>query len=313
MKNQESNHGKIIIGTRASPLALKQAKLVSSQLIMNNTINKEDIIIKTINTTGDIVNKNSLNPFDGKGLFTKEIDRALIDGEIDIAAHSAKDIESGLIEGIQISGVLVRDDPRDALVSLGNVKSIEDLKINALVGTSSPRRAAIIKSLRPDIRIKDFRGNFDTRIRKLEDNEVDATILAMAGINRLGFNKNYISPIDVNKMIPAAGQGIIGLITRKNDNRINKIVDGINDKVTFLLAKAERCAVSVLGGSCMQPIGVNATIENENIINIRAMIANEDGSKIFSINKKDSIHNYKELSYNIGISLLDYYNEHLIK
>jgi hydroxymethylbilane synthase len=114
-------------------------------------------------------------------------------------------------------------------------------------------------------------------------------------------------------MIPAAGQGIIGLITRKNDNRINKIVDGINDKVTFLLAKAERCAVSVLGGSCMQPIGVNATIENENIINIRAMIANEDGSKIFSINKKDSIHNYKELSYNIGISLLDYYNEHLIK
>ena len=313
MKNQKSKHDKIIIGTRASPLALKQAKLVSSQLIMNNKINKEDIIIKIINTSGDFIDKNSLNKFDGKGLFTKEIDRALVNGEIDIAAHSVKDIESDLIEGIQISGVLVRDDPRDALVSVGKVESIEDLKINALVGTSSPRRAAIVKSMRPDIIIKNFRGNFDTRIKKLEDNEVDATFLAMAGINRLNFNKNYISPISINKMIPAAGQGIIGLTTRINDDRINKIVDGINDEITFLLAKAERCAVSVFGGSCMQPIGVNAIIDDENLINIRAMIASEDGSNVFNINKQDSIQNYEELSYDIGRSLLDYYNKHLIK
>jgi len=313
MKNQESNHDKIIIGTRASPLALKQANLISIQLIMNNIINKEDIIIKTIKTSGDIIDKNKLNQYDGKGLFTKEIDKALIEGEIDIASHSVKDIESNLIEGIQISGVLTRDDSRDALVSLDNIQSIEDLKINALVGTSSPRRAAIIKSLRPDIIIKDFRGNFNTRIKKLENNEVDATFLAMAGINRLNFNKNYIAPISINVMIPAAGQGIIGLVTRKNDFKTNKIVNKINNEITFLLAEAERCAVSVFGGSCMQPIAVNAIIEDKNFINIRAMISNNDGSKIFNISKKDSIQNYKELSYDIGNSLLDYYNKNIIK
>ena len=168
---------KIRIGTRATNLAIRQAEILADAIINRNLAEKENIEIIKIKSSGDIIT-SSIGPYDGKSLFTKEIDQALVDSKIDIAAHSVKDLESYLLDGIALLGVLKRMDPRDALITNEDIKSIDGLPQDSLVGTASPRRGAILKSIRRDINIIEFRGNFETRIRKLKNKEVDATLLA---------------------------------------------------------------------------------------------------------------------------------------
>ena len=221
---------KIRIGTRATNLAIRQAEILAGAIINRNLAEKENIEIIKIKSSGDIIT-SSIGPYDGKSLFTKEIDQALADKKIDIAAHSVKDLESYLLDGIALLGVLKRMDPRDALITNEDIKSIDGLPQDSLVGTSSPRRGAILKSIRRDINIIEFRGNFETRIRKLKNKEVDATLLAMAGIQRLNFSECSILPFETDFMIPAAGQGAIGMVARTDDEEVIEIMKKMAKKV----------------------------------------------------------------------------------
>ena len=253
---------KIRIGTRATNLAIRQAEILAGAIINKNLAKEEDIEIIKIKSSGDIIT-SSIGPYDGKSLFTKEIDQALIEDRVDIAAHSVKDIESFLPDGIDLLGVLKRMDPRDALITNENIKSIDELPNNCLVGTSSPRRGAILKSLRQDLNIIEFRGNFETRIKKLQNKEVDATLLAMAGIQRLNFVESNILPFETDVMIPAAGQGAIGMVARTNDKEIIEIISDLNHIESFTCTLAERMVLQNFGGSCFQPIAAFANFDDD--------------------------------------------------
>ena len=309
MPKSDSNK-KLRIGTRATKLAIKQAEILSQEIINKGIEKKDNIEIITIKSSGDYVSA-SIGPYDGKLLFTKEIDQALIDNRIDIAAHSVKDIESNLFDGLELYGVLEREDPRDALITANKIKNIEDLPQNCLLGTSSPRREAIIRSIRNDIRVIEYRGNFETRIKKLINNEVDATFLAMAGIKRLGYEGCYILPIDTNKFLPAAGQGAIGLIARKDDEIMKDEIETINHQNSYITILAERKVHEKFGGSCYQPIAIFSRFLNENEVSIDAMISNKSGSKNFYLSKIGSKSSIINIAGDIGQKLLEYYNKSL--
>ena len=300
------------IGTRGTNLAVKQAEILANNIITKKICSANDIEIIKIKSSGDLVG-SSIGPYDGKGLFTKEIDQALLDDKIDIAAHSTKDIESTITDGLDLFGVLEREDPRDALITTNSLTSIENLPGNCLVGTSSPRRGAIIKSIREDIDVIEFRGNFETRIRKLIDKEVDATFLAMAGINRLSFKDCHILPIDTDTMTPAAGQGAIGLVAKIDDQRVIDIIQKLNHNESFTCILAERLVLEKFGGSCFQPIAIYSHYTGINEISITAMISNTNGSKTFKIKEVASEETIFDIASDIGQKLLKYYQEELSK
>ncbi len=300
------------IGTRGTNLAVKQAEILANSIVTKKICSANDIEIIKIKSSGDLVG-SSIGPYDGKGLFTKEIDQALLDDKIDIAAHSTKDIESIITDGLDLFGVLEREDPRDALITTNSITSIENLPGNCLVGTSSPRRGAIIKSIREDIDVIEFRGNFETRIRKLIDKEVDATFLAMAGINRLSFRDCHILPIDTDTMIPAAGQGAIGLVAKIGDQRVIDIIQKLNHSESFTCIVAERLVLEKFGGSCFQPIAIYSHYTGINEISITAMISNTDGIKTFKIKEVASEETIFDIASDIGQKLLKYYQEELSK
>ena len=302
---------KIRIGTRATPLAIKQAEIVAKQLVAHNLIGGKDIEIIAMKSAGDLVT-SSIGPYDGKGLFTKEIDQALLDERVDIAAHSLKDVESNIAEGISIFGTLEREDPRDALVTINKISSIDDLKNGCLIGTSAPRREAIIRSIRKDIKIIEYRGNFETRVKKLENCEVDATFLAMAGIKRLTYAGCNILPLPTNIMIPAAGQGIICLLARKSDNFIIDIINKISHQPSYLLSKVERVIIEKFEGSCYQPIAVFAQFIDTSNIEISTFISDKSGAKKMEIKEICQTPNAYQVAGEMGEKLLEYYNKFLI-
>lgn len=303
---------KIRIGTRATNLAMRQAEILAGAIINKNLAKEEDIEIIKIKSSGDIIT-SSIGPYDGKSLFTKEIDQALIDDRIDIAAHSVKDIESFLPDGIELLGVLKRMDPRDALITNENILSIDELNTNCLVGTASPRRGAILKSFRPDLNIIEFRGNFETRIKKLQNKEVDATLLAMAGIQRLNFSESNILPFETDVMIPAAGQGAIGMVARINDEEVIEIIHDLNHIESYTCILAERMVLQNFGGSCFQPIAAFANFDDDGKITINSMISNDDGTlhhKIEEYAQRDTV---MDIAGDIGRRLLEYYNKSLMR
>ena len=204
------------IGSRGSPLALVQAREVQSRLAAVAGIEAQRIEIKVIRTTGDVVEDRPLADAGGKGLFAKEIEEALIAGVIDLAVHSSKDLPTVLPPGLVLAGFLPREDPRDAFIS-HRVKTLRELAPGAVVGTASPRRQALVKQLRPDISVVSLRGNVETRLRKLEAGEVDATLLAVAGLKRLGLLSAATAIFDPDEFLPAVGQGAIGIETRADD------------------------------------------------------------------------------------------------
>jgi len=251
---------KLIIGTRGSPLALAQANEVRNKLLSFNQIDPEKVKIEIIKTSGDKFLNTSLSKIGGKGLFTKEIQQALIDKRIDIAVHSMKDVETDLPEQLVISTILKREDVRDSFISR-RYSSIADLPLGSVVGTSSLRRKAQLLNKRKDLKVVEFRGNVQKRLEKLDNNVAVATFLATAGLNRLGLEE-LNNPIPTDEMLPAVAQGAVG-IEHLHSEKIEEFLAPLNDSVSKKRVEAERAFLRELDGSCRTPIGGLAQKNNE--------------------------------------------------
>jgi hydroxymethylbilane synthase len=270
------------IGTRGSPLALAQAKMTRELLIASGLIAEDAIETVIIKTSGDRIQDRSLADIGGKGLFTKEIEEALSDGRIDMAVHSLKDLPAWMPDGLGLAAVLKRADVRDALLS-PVASSIASLPLGARIGTSSPRRKALLLHRRPDLTIVDFRGNVGTRLDKLAKGEVDGTMLAMAGMARLGIDAGQ-HPIDTEEMLPAACQGAIGLEIRLGDARAQMLCDAIGDQVSAIAIAAERAFLAALDGSCRTPIAALATVHGDRV-SLEGLVARPDGTAVIRISE----------------------------
>ena len=269
------------IGSRGSALALVQAREVQNRLAKVCDLALERIEIKTIRTSGDMIQDRPLAAAGGKGLFTKEIEEALLSGAIDLAVHSSKDMPTVLPAGLVLSAFLPREDARDAFIS-HNVKTLRELPKDAVVGTASPRRQALIKRLRPDLAIVPLRGNVETRLRKVEAGAVDATVLAVAGLKRLGLLAAAAMVLDIEEFLPAVGQGAIGIETRADDAKTLALVASIDDPDTATALAAERAFLAVLDGTCRTPIAGHARVSGDSI-RFRGMIAKTDGSEALEV------------------------------
>ena len=289
---------KIIIGSRGSKLALIYAEKVKSELEKEFS-NK--IEIKKIATTGDENQVDRLSNLGGKGLFSKKIENELIDNAIDIAVHALKDMPSIETEGLITNFFLKRNSPNEILITKENVK-FEDLKSNSIIGTSSYRREFQLKKKRADLNYKLIRGNVETRIKKLENGEYDAIILSKAGIDALGFDEKISQEFNVDELIPCAGQGIIAMQCRDNDNDMKYTLEKINNEESRILANTEREVLKILEGDCDTAIGVYAKIENEKI-NLKTELFSVDGNERYFINESDEKKSHLSLSKNIGEKL----------
>lgn len=269
----------LTIGTRGSPLALRQAEEVRDRLIALHGLEAEAIAIKVIKTSGDIIQDRPLSEVGGKGLFTKEIEIALAGGEIDLAVHSAKDVATTLPEGMILPAYLPREDVRDAFLSL-IAKSPDHLPEGAVIGSSSLRRRAQMKRFRPDFRTVEFRGNVQTRLKKLADGVADATLLAMAGLNRLGETHRVTHTLDLAHFPPAPAQGAIVIETRADDGTAGRLVEVLDDPETRLKVEAERAFLKVLDGSCRTPIAALTTLSDEKL-SLFGQILSPDGSEVY--------------------------------
>jgi hydroxymethylbilane synthase len=265
------------IGTRGSPLALWQAHEVQARLAAAHGVAPETIAITVIKTSGDIIQDRPLSEVGGKGLFTKEIEQALSDNRIDLAVHSSKDMPTVLPDGLMLAACLPREDVRDAFISR-KAATLADLPFAAVVGTASLRRQAMVKRLRPDLQVVPFRGNVETRLKKLDDGVVDATLLALAGLKRLGRADAATSILDADSFLPAVGQGAIGIETRADDRRTRDLVAAIGDPDTLTALTTERAFLAVLDGSCRTPIAGHARVAG-GVLTFRGLILRPDGSE----------------------------------
>lgn len=267
------------IGTRGSALALAQAHETRDRLMAAHQMPGEAFEIVVLKTSGDKIQDRPLSEVGGKGLFTKELEDALLEGSIDIAVHSSKDMPTVLPDGLDITAFLRREDVRDAFLS-PKAKTLLDLPHGSVVGSSSLRRQAMIKRLRPDIDVVMYRGNLQTRLRKLAEGQVDATLLAAAGLRRLGLEKEITSLLDVGTFVPAVGQGAICIETRVGDTDILEKIAVIHDEETQIRLDAERSFLGVLDGSCRTPIGGLALIEANKLL-FKGIVLKPDGSEAF--------------------------------
>jgi hydroxymethylbilane synthase len=264
------------IGTRGSPLALVQARSVRARLSAALGVAEDAIELVVIRTTGDAIQDRPLAEVGGKGLFTKEIEEALLVSRIDLAVHSAKDMPTFSQPGLMLAACLEREDPRDVFISL-KARSLAELPAGATLGTASLRRQAIIMRLRPDLKVTPLRGNVETRLRKLEDGQVDATILALAGLKRLGLVQHATKIMEATEFLPAVGQGAIGIETRADDKRVRDILAKIDHADTSTAVACERAFLAELDGSCKTPIGGHATLSG-GVLHFRGLIVKPDGS-----------------------------------
>jgi len=269
------------IGSRGSPLALAQAREVQRRLAAAGGLPAERIEIKVIRTTGDIIQDRPLTEAGGKGVFTKEIEEALLSGAIDLAVHSSKDIPAVLPAGLVLSAFLPREDARDALIArTGN--SLRDLRQGAAVGTASPRRQALVKRMRPDLAIVPLRGNVETRLRKAETRAIDATLIALAGLKRLGLAHRARAALDLEAFLPAVGQGAIALTARAADARTLRALAAISDEATMTALTAERAFLAELSGSCRAPVAGHARIVGGGLT-LLGQVLRGDGSETFEV------------------------------
>jgi hydroxymethylbilane synthase len=266
------------IGSRGSPMALRQTELVRDRLLAAHPELAPAGMTKVvaIRTTGDRVQDRRLAEIGGKGLFAKEIDEALIDGRIDLAVHSLKDLETWLPDGVEIACILARDDPRDAFLS-PKAASLAELPEGAVVGTASLRRQAQLLRRRPDLKIVPLRGNANTRIRKLEAGEVDATLLALCGLQRIGLAHLATEILPREVMLPAVGQGALAVECRFGDEQVRELLAALHDPLSAACASAERAMLAVLDGSCHTPIAALAEIAG-NQLTIEGLLLTPDGS-----------------------------------
>jgi len=295
----------LVIGSRGSKLALWQAEQAKARLL---TLYPEiDVRIEIIKTTGD-VKTDPLSVIGGKGVFTKELEDALLDLRIDLAVHSLKDLPTVLPDGLTISAICKRDDPRDALVVRDDLRgrsgSILNLPEKAVVGTSSQRRVAQLKALRGDVIVKDVRGNVDTRLRKLDEGQYDALILASAGLRRLELEDRINAVISPEEMVPAVGQGAIAIETRADDQFTIETTNVLEHEETRLCCLAERAFLRSLGGGCQFPIAGHAVIENEEL-KLDGLVATPDGAKILRGQLSGSLKNTDEIGSLLANQLIE--------
>jgi hydroxymethylbilane synthase len=281
-----TKHPILRIGTRGSPLALAQTHETRDRLAAAwpELAVPGAIEIEVISTTGDIVQDRPLAEIGGKGLFTKELDEAMLSGRIHLAVHSMKDVPTVLPDGIILPCILPREDVRDAFIS-PKAKSLADLPQGAVIGSASLRRGAQILNRRPDLKLVNFRGNVQTRLRKLEEGVVDATLLAMAGLRRLGLAQHVTAAIEVDEMLPAVAQGAIGITCRADDETANRYLAALNCPVSQIRVSAERAFLARLDGSCRTPIAALAELDGETL-SLRGLIISPDGKIIHGTSRQ---------------------------
>ncbi len=274
------------VGTRGSPLARVQANGVRERLIALHGFSPDEVKLEIIRTTGDVITDRPLAQAGGKGLFTKEIEEALLAGRIDLAVHSAKDMPTVLPSRLTIAAVPPREDARDVFISF-KARSFEDLPRRSTVGTASLRRQALVLRLRPDLAVINLRGNVETRLRKIGEGVADATLLALAGLKRLGLADRATAVLAIDEFLPAVGQGIIAVEARSDDARVLAYLAALNDAGATSVLAAERAYLAVLDGSCRTPIAGHATIEGGRM-RFRGLIAKPDGSQCFETQREGS-------------------------
>ena len=289
---------KFIIGTRGSKLALIYTEKVINAL---KNVSPTQVETKKIVTSGDENQKDRLSNIGGKGLFSKKIETELINQSIDIAVHALKDMPSIETDGLLTNFYLKRNSPNEIFISNNNIK-FQDLKPNSTIGTSSYRREYQLKSIRSDLNYKLIRGNVDTRIKKLENGEYDAILLSKAGIEALGLSNKIIHEFNTKELIPCAGQGIIAIQCRKNDQEIINVLEKINDEQSRIIANAERKILKILEGDCDTAIGVYAKIDQD-FVNIKAELFSVDGKQRFFIDESEDKKMIQDLSAKIGEKL----------
>ena len=289
---------KVTIGSRGSKLALLYAQKTKDTIIQNTNLKDADIGIKTITTKGDQVKDARLSEFGGKGLFSRNIEKELQNKNIDIAVHALKDLPVIETNGLLTDFFLKRNDPKEILISK-NKKKLKELDMRSIVGTSSYRREFQIKKIRPDVNCKLIRGNVDTRIKKLKEGMYDAIILSYAGIKYLQLENEISETFTTKEIIPSAGQGIIALQCREDDQEIISLLKKINHDETYKRAHAERNILKVLEGDCETAIGVHSIIDGENII-VEAELFSLDGLKRFYEKKTENVNRFREIGKEIG-------------
>jgi hydroxymethylbilane synthase len=294
----------LVIGSRGSKLALTQAEMVQSGLRLVNP--SLEVRIEVIKTSGD-VRTEPLSVIGGKGVFTKELEDALLDGRIDVAVHSLKDLPTIIPATLTIAAICKREDPRDALV-LGRmlynvVTSIASLPQQAIIGTSSPRRLAQLKYLRNDLVFKDLRGNVDTRLRKLDEGQYDALVLACAGLRRLGLENRISVALSSEQMLPSPGQGALAVEARAQDEETIEILGKLDHKFTRLACAAERSFLRSLGGGCQLPIAAHAVVRDKKI-RLQGLVADTEGIRVIRDQISGSLDEAEELGSQLAERLL---------
>ena len=293
---------KIIIGSRGSKLALIYAKKAKEKILSySKNFGIDEVTIKEIVTKGDQVQDKRISEVGGKGLFSKTIEVELLNNKIDIAVHALKDMPSEETVGLLTNCFLERNDPREILINKDN-KHLKDLAPQSVIGTSSFRREFQIKKIRNDLQCKLIRGNVDTRIRKLNENLYDGIILSYAGINSLGLDKNISQTFSTSEIIPCAGQGVIAIQCRDNDNELIKLLKLVNHKKTHNCIKAERSVLKILEGDCETAVGAFASIEGDKI-NLEVELFSLDGKDRFYLKSSKRIEEAEELGIEIGKAL----------
>ena len=290
----------IVIGSRGSQLALWQANWVKSEL--ERLHDNVDIDIRIIATSGDIIQDVPLAKIGGKGLFVKEIEEALLANEIDLAVHSMKDVPMELPTELGISVITKRENPLDALISK-NGEKLADLPQGATIGTSSLRRSSQLLKYRGDFKIHPLRGNVDTRLRKVEEGKYDAILLASAGLNRLGWANRITEEISHDILLPAMGQGALGIETRLDDTMIYDFISTLNHEQTHYAVSAERSLVGRLDGGCQVPIGAYARIE-KGLITLKGLVASLDGEVIYKLENVGPVDDAIKIGQELGAQLL---------
>ena len=286
------------IGTRGSPLALVQAHETRDRLVAAHALNPADIEIVVISVTGDQIRDRPLAEIGGKGLFTKEIEEALLAGNIHMAVHSMKDLPAVLPDGLVIAAVLPREDARDAFLSL-TANSIAELPIGAKIGSSSVRRTAQLLRMRPDLKTVLFRGNVQTRLRKLSEGVADATFLACAGLNRLGLAEKITAAMPTEIMLPALAQGAIGIEVREGDEETKQLLSGINHTESSIAVACERAFLQTLDGSCRTPLAGHASLDG-GILNFRGHALTLDGVHCFETTRQGPLRDAARMGADAG-------------
>ena len=296
---------KLVVGTRGSNLALVQTNWVVDQLKKENP--GVEFEVKIIKTKGDLIKDLPLDKIGDKGLFVKEIEKSLLDGEIDMAVHSMKDMPSYLPDGLKFAHSPKREDPRDVLVLKEGYNDINDLPKGAKIGTGSKRRTYQLLKYRPDLEIVPIRGNIDTRIRKIEDENLDGIVLAAAGLNRAGLNHHISYHLPVDIMIPAPAQGALALEIREDDSNMEEIISHIKDEMTEIQVAAERGFLRGVNGSCHIPMGAYCEIK-DNKLNLSGLYGDEEGNKLVIKSITGAIEEAEKIGFELAKNILKEYN-----